>query len=93
MVCCCAQGSPETRCLYRPYRLSRTARPAKAHSPNSGTASELCGVAATRDELWVSGRVRHDRIDQAGTVTLRHNSRLHRVSWNPSYTIRTRSVS
>ena len=24
-------------------------------------------------------RVRHDRVDQAGTVTLRHNSRLHHI--------------
>ena len=25
-------------------------------------------------------RVRHDRVDQAGTVTLRHNSRLHHIA-------------
>ena len=24
-------------------------------------------------------RVRHDRVDQAGTVTLRHDSRLHHI--------------
>jgi hypothetical protein len=30
-------------------------------------------------------RVRHDRVDKAGSVTLRHNSRLHHIGVGRTY--------
>ncbi len=31
-------------------------------------------------------RVRHDRVDKAGSVTLRHNSRLHHIGVGRTHT-------
>ncbi|TDD95015.1 hypothetical protein E1269_31480, partial [Jiangella asiatica] len=44
-----------------------------------GTNATIGAPVATGPYIDPHWRVRHDKVDKAGTVTLRHNSRLHHV--------------
>ena len=58
---------------HRPHRsLPHRATPATAYTARPKAAP----AAATAD---THDRVRHDRVDNAGNVTLRHNGRLHHI--------------
>ena len=56
----------------RPHRSLGRATPAAAYNRLPKATPEHNGAD-------VHFRVRHDRIDKTGTVTLRHNSRLHHI--------------
>jgi Integrase core domain len=58
----------------RPHRsLPHRATPATAH------ASRPKATPTGDRSLDTHSRIRHDRIDDSGVVTLRHNSRLHHI--------------
>jgi transposase InsO family protein len=58
---------------HRPHRsLPRRATPATAY-----TTRPKAGPNDTSHQAHY--RVRHDRVDKAGSITLRHNSRLHHI--------------
>lgn len=56
----------------RPHRALGRRTPTQAYTARPKTTA----TGPLIDPHW---RVRHDRIDQTGTVTLRHNSRLHHI--------------
>ncbi len=49
------------------------------HRATPATAYNLRPKASPGTERDTHDRVRHDRVDKAGSVTLRHNSRLHHI--------------
>ncbi len=57
---------------YRPHRSLNRATPAAVYNRLPKTGPQHNGA----DTHF---RVRHDRIDKTGTVTIRHNSRLHHI--------------
>jgi transposase InsO family protein len=56
----------------RPHRAIGRKTPSQAYTARP----KATATGPYIDPHW---RVRHDRVDQAGTVTLRHNSRLHHI--------------
>jgi transposase InsO family protein len=56
----------------RPHRAIGRKTPSQAYTARP----KATATGPYIDPHW---RVRHDRIDQGGTVTLRHNSRLHHI--------------
>jgi hypothetical protein len=69
------------RQLDRFRRYYNDIRPHRATSRTTPTHAYTARPKATATGPYIDPhcRVRHDRIDQAGTVTLRHNSRLHHI--------------
>lgn len=57
---------------HRPHRALNRETPAAAYQ-------RLPKATPTQNSAGTHFRVRHDRIDKTGTVTLRHNSRLHHI--------------
>ncbi len=69
----CSTGSPPPTSQHRPHRsLPHRATPATYPARPKATPS----AARNRD---THDRVRTDRVDQAGSVTLRVNGRLHHI--------------
>ncbi|MFN2625761.1 MAG: IS481 family transposase [Mycobacteriales bacterium] len=58
----------------RPHRALGRRTPAQAYAARPKATPDAAAFTAPRHH-----RVRHDRIDKAGVVTLRHNSRLHHI--------------
>jgi transposase InsO family protein len=69
------------RQLDRFRRYYNDIRPHRATSRTTPTHAYTARPKATATGPYIDPhwRVRHDRIDQAGTVTLRHDSRLHHI--------------
>ena len=57
---------------HRPHRALRRTTPAAAYN-------RLPKATPEHNSADVHFRVRHDRIDKTGSVTIRHNSRLHHI--------------
>ena len=57
---------------HRPHRSLKRSTPAAAYTRLPKTGPE-------HNRVDIHFRVRHDRIDKTGSVTLRHNSRLHHI--------------
>jgi len=57
----------------RPHRALRGRTPLQAYS------ARIKARPASLDAPEAHFRIRHDRVDSAGTVTLRHNSKLHHI--------------
>jgi transposase InsO family protein len=62
----------------RPHRALRRKTPWQAYTARP----KATATGPYIDPHW---RVRHDRVDKAGTVTLRHNSRLHHIGLGRSH--------
>jgi transposase InsO family protein len=62
-------------------RYYNDVRPHRAIGRRTPTQAYTARPKATATGPYIDPhcRVRHDRVDQAGTVTLRHNSRLHHI--------------
>ena len=58
----------------RPHRALGRRTPAQAYAARPKAVPDAAGFTAPPHT-----RVRHDKIDKAGIVTLRHNSRLHHI--------------
>jgi hypothetical protein len=58
----------------RPHRSLRRRTPAEAFTARTKAAPTRPGLA-----IPTHYRVRHDRVDQSGRITLRHRSRLHHI--------------
>ncbi len=69
------------RQLSRFRRYYNNVRPHRALSRHTPSHAYTTRPKATATGPYIDPhcRVRHDRVDQAGTVTLRHNSRLHHI--------------
>jgi hypothetical protein len=69
------------RQLSRFRRYYNAVRPHRAIGRRTPTQAYTARPKATATGPYIDPhcRVRHDRVDQAGTVTLRHNSRLHHI--------------
>ncbi len=57
---------------HRPHRALKRSTPAAAYTRLPKTSPQHNGAD-------IHFRVRHDRIDKTGSVTIRHNSRLHHI--------------
>ncbi len=76
------------RQLSRFRRYYNNVRPHRALSRHTPSHAYTTRPKATATGPYIDPhcRVRHDRIDQAGTVTLRHNSRLHHIGLGRPHT-------
>ncbi len=56
-----------------------------APTPSPGTWTTTKDVPGEVTDPRTHDRVRHDRVDKAGSVTLRHNGRLHHIGIGRTY--------
>ena len=80
------QPSTHRRAPGTPRRLRRRVQPPQAApfaappgDPGGPLRLDAQGLPGPATDPETHDRIRHDRVDKAGSVTLRHNSRLHHI--------------
>lgn len=61
------------------YNTTRPHRALSGRTPLQAYSARIKARPATAADPDTHFRVRHDKVDAAGTVTLRHDSRLHHI--------------